>query len=98
MAECGNLGDLNRGALGVPDAILAASRRSRKVATTKGKPETARFEVTGKDGAALRGFYSDLCAWQIQEGAKGSGLRPGPGGRESDQRHHRPTMTEFRAT
>jgi predicted enzyme related to lactoylglutathione lyase len=37
-------------------------------------PVVARFEVTGKDSAALRRFYSDLFEWNIQEGAKGSGF------------------------
>jgi predicted enzyme related to lactoylglutathione lyase len=37
-------------------------------------PVVARFEVTGKDSAALRRFYSDLFQWKIQEGAKGSGF------------------------
>jgi uncharacterized protein len=38
------------------------------------KPSVARFEVTGKDSAALRRFYGDLFDWNIQEGAKGSGF------------------------
>jgi len=28
-------------------------------------PAVARFEVTGKDGAALRRFYGDLLGWNI---------------------------------
>ena len=38
------------------------------------KAAVARFEVTGKDGAALRRFYGSLFDWRIQEGAKGSGF------------------------
>jgi uncharacterized protein len=38
------------------------------------KPAVARFEVTGRDGAALRQFYADLFGWTIQEGARGSGF------------------------
>lgn len=38
------------------------------------KPAVARFEVTGRDGAALRCFYGDLFEWDILEGAKGSGF------------------------
>jgi predicted enzyme related to lactoylglutathione lyase len=39
-----------------------------------GKPVVARFEVTGKDSAGLRTFYSDLFGWTVHEGAKGSGF------------------------
>ena len=35
------------------------------------RPVVARFEVTGKDSAGLRRFYSELFGWSIQEGAKG---------------------------
>ena len=38
------------------------------------KPAVARFEVTGKDGSALRRFYGDLFDWTIHEGAEGSGF------------------------
>lgn len=38
------------------------------------KPAVARFEVTGRNGAALRRFYGTLFDWTILEGAKGSGF------------------------
>jgi predicted enzyme related to lactoylglutathione lyase len=38
------------------------------------RPVVARFEVTGKDSAGLRRFYSELFGWSIQEGAKWSGF------------------------
>lgn len=38
------------------------------------KPAVARFEITGKDAAALQRFYGNLFDWEIQEGAKGSGF------------------------
>lgn len=44
------------------------------------KPVVARFEITGKDGAKLRRFYSDLFDWKIAEGAKGSGFGVVPAG------------------
>jgi predicted enzyme related to lactoylglutathione lyase len=37
-------------------------------------PAVARFEITGRNGAALRQFYGDLFDWKIQEGATGSGF------------------------
>jgi predicted enzyme related to lactoylglutathione lyase len=38
------------------------------------KPAVARFEITGKDSARLRRFYSELFDWEIAEGAEGSGF------------------------
>jgi uncharacterized protein len=36
-------------------------------------PAVARFEVTGKDGAWLQGFYGELFDWQINDAGDGSG-------------------------
>jgi predicted enzyme related to lactoylglutathione lyase len=38
------------------------------------KPIVARFEITGRDGSALRRFYGDLFDWDITDGAKGTGF------------------------
>lgn len=38
------------------------------------KPAVARFEITGRDSAALQRFYGSLFDWEITEGAKGSGF------------------------
>lgn len=37
------------------------------------KPTVAWFEVTGTDGAALQGFYSQLFDWQIEDAGDDSG-------------------------
>lgn len=37
------------------------------------KPAVSWFEVTGKDGAALQRFYSNLFDWQVQDQGDGSG-------------------------
>jgi predicted enzyme related to lactoylglutathione lyase len=36
-------------------------------------PAVAWFEVTGKNGAALQGFYGKLFGWPIQDAGDGSG-------------------------
>lgn len=36
-------------------------------------PAVAWFEITGKDGPRLQGFYSRLFDWQIQDAGDGSG-------------------------
>jgi predicted enzyme related to lactoylglutathione lyase len=36
-------------------------------------PAVAWFEITGKDGAAVQRYYSDLFGWQIQDSGDGSG-------------------------
>jgi predicted enzyme related to lactoylglutathione lyase len=36
-------------------------------------PAVAWFEVTGKDGTALQGFYGKLFDWQVQDAGNGSG-------------------------
>ncbi len=51
------------------------------------KPAVAEFEVTGRDGAALRRFYPDLFDWEIQEGARGTGLGVVQHGAASAIRH-----------
>lgn len=38
------------------------------------RPVVARFEVTARDGTALRRFYGDLFGWNIQEGARATGF------------------------
>jgi uncharacterized protein len=38
-----------------------------------GKPAVVWFEVTGKDGNALQGFYRDLFGWKIDDAGDGSG-------------------------
>lgn len=47
------------------------------------QPAVAWFEVTGKDGAKLQQFYSQLFDWQIQDAGDGSGyglVQAGPKG------------------
>ena len=45
-----------------------------------GQP-VVHFEVIGKDGAALRSYYSDLFGWQIADGSGiGGGVGQGPEG------------------
>jgi predicted enzyme related to lactoylglutathione lyase len=38
-----------------------------------GKPIVGWFEVTGKDGPALQGFYSQLFGWEVTDAAGGAG-------------------------
>ncbi len=37
------------------------------------KPIVGWFEVTGKDGPALQGFYSRLFGWTVTDAGHGSG-------------------------
>jgi predicted enzyme related to lactoylglutathione lyase len=37
------------------------------------QPAVAWFEVTGRDGAKLKDFYSRLFDWQVQDAGDGSG-------------------------
>jgi uncharacterized protein len=37
------------------------------------KPIVGRFEVTGRDGPALQGFYSRLFGWTVTDAGGGSG-------------------------
>jgi predicted enzyme related to lactoylglutathione lyase len=37
------------------------------------KPFAGWFEITGKDGSALRRFYSELFSWSINDAGDGSG-------------------------
>ena len=50
------------------------------------KPVVGWFEVTGRDGAALQRFYSDVFGWEVSDAGDGSGYglvdaaAPGIGG------------------
>jgi hypothetical protein len=36
------------------------------------------FEVTGRDGKALQGFYSELFGWELQDAGYGYGMMTNP--------------------